>query len=365
MAAKRASQRSRKRKDASPPILSPHNVGAVDDSAIAEALSAAGVDRLAPGPRTWLYERLGRHGLDKPTMNLGGIRRSGLGECRGDVRAIETFGSIAEAAETLVCVAERAGASPDAPAPDIPTIGDVDEYGRWHAYWRFGPYRDERGRERDGWHRHPHGTPAAEGAIVVRNDETPPAPLETGWIVFFGPSDEAKKTYAQIRADWAGFEPAIAGNAKLSFLQPDVDAWRKFSRDWEISEWLPNGTVIPANELGSLLNAEVIRANRVRAEIVSAWAGKSVAPQDMPPEQKRKAIDADKATSFGRFAVKTDEWARAVPILSSITDPKLSPEQSGKRILGTVAAIIAVVAIGGIAITRRSQVVVNVNRSRP
>lgn len=347
---KRARKRPepRKRPVATVPIPLPVATlsGTADDidSRIADALRDAGANGLSDGRRAWLWDRVGRFGLDSRTINLGGLRRSGPGECRGDARPLASFLTLGEAATALVDTASRVGATAEDPAPDVAEIGDLDERGEWHAYWKWGPFSDARGRHREGWHRHP----ASSEPGVYRHDQTPPAPLDVGWILFLGPSDEAKEKYAAIRADWASFEPQVTTNPKLAFLKPDLEEWKKFSSAWEFSDWTPtfqHPDLGEPSELGSRLNAEIIRANRVRAELASFAAQKHIAPQDMP-EARRGISDPATDSTMGRFAKRIDDWARSNSVIDWITKPNQTPQETAGKTIGIMAAV----AIAGAAI---------------
>lgn len=278
---------------------------AVQDEAEAElaisgALSAAGANTLPEDARKWLWGRVGQHRLDRPTNNLGGLRPSGLG-C-GNVSGLEKFGSVEEGAQALVSIARRAGATAQHPAPDL-------------------------------------------------------EPLEVGWVPLMGPDDKAKAVYAQLRADWAGFKTAGVGRGKLAFLQPDVDAWNKFSAAWERSDLIPSllipyqdGDLGPPLELGQRLNVQVETANRVRSEIATVLTGKPIAPGDLE-ETRRGHPEPEGANVFGRFTKFVDEQTRDVPWLGKLTAPAQSPGQASGKILlaglGLGALLVGAVMLPG------------------
>lgn len=270
------------------------------------------------------------------------------------VRPLARFANIGEAAEALVDVACRVAATPQYPAPDIERVGDLDEFGKWHAYWRFGPYEDHRGHVREGWHRHPKGTPEV-GGLIVRSSETPDPPLDVGWFPGLGPSSQASTVYQQMRADWASFTPTINGNQKLFFLKPDIDAWTQFAEWWENSDADPT-KVSEVTDLGARLNAEVERDNRVRSYIVQAETGKFTYPGNLPPDQLRKGVDVADELPGGRAAQVIDQNAPHasdfVPDPSKFT-PKINIDVPWGWIAGAGAAIVAAI-VAGAAIVKRS-----------
>lgn len=323
------------------------------DAAIALALDAAGANTLPSGPKTWLYTRVGRYGLDEPTLNLGGLRPASLGCGRSGAPKFATFASIGEAAETLVDVARRAGATADHPAPDLLPIGGLDERGEWRAFWELGPYVDERGRARRGWHHSATMDVSGSGWPVYPSTEIPPAPLDVGWICLLGPDDKAQKLYEDLRADWAGFKTAGVGTGKLAFLAPDVEAWNKFSAAWEASDRVPcillayhDSDLGEPAELGARLNAQVMNANRVRAEIATLATGTPMAPGDLPGT--RKGLDDAPGVSWmGKRSEVVDTWAREHPVVDWFTNPKQAPDDAAKRIgLGGLALLAAL--LGGL-----------------
>lgn len=325
------------------------------DAMIAQALAVAGANELPDGPRAWLWGRVGTFGLNAEGWNLGGLRPARIGcGCKG-AAAFESFPSIGAGAEALVDVARRAGASAEAPAPDLLPVGDLDEAGRWHAYWKTGPYVDQQGRTCQGWHAHPKGTPeAVAGPGVYSSSDPPEGPIEVGWIPGFGPDEAAQKLYQQLRADWAGFKTAGVGTGKLAFLAPTVEVWNKFSNGWETSDaWYSNFPVSSFHssdlgepkELGARLNAMVMDANRVRAEIATLATGTPIAPGDLPGTRKG-FDDAPGANWFGKQAEKVDSAATSNAVLDWLTAPKQRPEDAAKRI-GVVGLVLAAVLVGG------------------
>lgn len=183
--------------------------------------------------------------------------------------AIEHEEAIHEAAETLVNASRRL--DPHAPPLEACPPGMVAE-------------RVSDGR---GGHR-VVCKPAAVGAL-------------------FGPSNEAVKRYALLRADWDGFEAQGIGN--YPELATDVQEWAQFRGAWEAD-------TIPDNDLSGRLNAEIVRANRVKATLLEKATGKTVFVQDLP--DRIPNIDT---LSEVPISAAVDAWARQSPFVDALTNP--------------------------------------------
>jgi len=186
-----------------------------------------------------------------------------------------------------------------------------------------------------------------------------------GWAPGFGPNAAAEDLYRQLRADWEAFERVGVGTTILPHLKPDLDAWRKFRDSWEGQPSAPwsSDDYLPGNEVGAKLDVQANTANRVRAELIQKQTGKFTAPVDLPKDQARKGLGTDESTTFLKGAATSiDSWARDVPGLGWLTDPKAPPGSRPARTLAVVAAVVAAGVLGFGALSRRGGTTVVVRR---
>lgn len=181
------------------------------------------------------------------------------------------FKSLDDSARALVAYARRAGATASSPSPDVGQL--------------------------PSW--------LSPGAAL--------------WNAATGPSEEATKKYVELRADWDSFY--AQGVEKYPDLATDVKEWKQFCDDWDLGN-------IPGTDISGRLNAEIIRANRVRATLIEKQTGKTTFVQDLP--DRTANIDTEKGSWFlQNVATPVDTWAKSVPVLSDLTDP------SGAKLPGT------------------------------
>lgn len=164
------------------------------------------------------------------------------------------------------------------------------------------------------------------------------------WDAVTGPSAEAQKKYLELQADWAFFE--TQGVRNYSELATDVTEWHAFQVFWDSGK-------IPSEEIGGMLNAEVVRANRVRAVLQEKATGKTVFVQDLP--DRTQNIDTTHATPLLPFAEAVDELCKKSPFCDALTNP--SDRARGIKLPGFPKLPGGI--LGGIAIIGGSILVAN------
>lgn len=132
-----------------------------------------------------------------------------------------------------------------------------------------------------------------------------------GWVPGFGPSQEEEAMYRALRADWESFERQGVGITILRHLRQDLDEWRAFrdSYDRDASSYLTATQPSPLSKL----NAEVMRANRVRRELQPKATPQEIQKQDV------KNIDVENQVAPGTVSV--NDFALSSPIVNALTDP--------------------------------------------
>jgi len=143
------------------------------------------------------------------------------------------------------------------------------------------------------------------------------APLgsfQVGDIVstILGPSADAIAKYAELQADWEFFH--TQGVDKYPDLATDVTEWNQFVSDWDSGS-------IDSTDLSGRLNAEIVRANRVRATLLEKASGQTVFVQDLPPDQKIANINTEDTSAALSAAQAVDDWVKEHPFLDALTNP--------------------------------------------
>jgi hypothetical protein len=267
-----------------------------------QALEAAGAGNLPAPAQTWIGARLRSYGYSPEAMNLGGLlctlpHNHSAGGCiavsvGGASRHFAAFPSWDQAATTLVAIAQRAAATPGAPAPDLPQVGFASTH----------PRADELGGAID----------QAVAQSVLGPILGPLAALTT---LANAPSAEAEAAFRALLADWESFERAGVP-AKVSELRDTHDTWVKFRDSW-----------VQGNPDVLALNAMISDANRVRLTLAEK-AGK-------PPPPLQKNIDADEVTRTLSAANWVDGRVKSLAKEIGVPDK-----------LGLPLAALAVVGVG-------------------
>lgn len=170
--------------------------------------------------------------------------------------------------------------------------------------------------------------------------------VDLGWWPGMGPSSEAEATFRGLMSDWEAFDRLKVGmpapDGVLPHLRPDVVAWRKFRDEWKAGN-------IPSADIGGQLLAQVSVANRIRRELAAA--------KIIDPALKgdRQGIAVDEAAKLVKAAVPVDSFAKSIPGLSWLTDPTASPQAMQKKLVTTVAVVLAVALGGALLISRAAR----------
>lgn len=284
---------------------------------IADALTRAGIDKLPPPARAYLFQRITQQIAGSsfdPDHNLGGLRNLTFGAAKTGPVGQAHFPDIDSAARALVSVSYRA-------APrDWGAIDPIE-------LARLGRYPI-----------HPRGDNAVGPPVWLPIKDLQPLDVgEFKWSYlipaygpyavvrdYIGPSDEAEKTFRGLVGDWVAFDRLGVGRMHkyADGTLVDLTEGKRYKTEWDTFRKAWENGDIPGNELGGQLNVQVSNANAVRKLLKE----NNVSDPELGPGL-RAGLDVTKSTAALARSEKIEDEAKKSVILEWLTNPAQSETQ--------------------------------------